>query len=704
MTTYICKCGRRVKKSTDASTTGNRLSGYAPGHECWGCPYAMPYGDFQWDESARTVSRETRGYECRMSKTLTYASEFAGSIKDKCTCRVHSLDFDFLSQVSAWIKDTYPDREIFGSFSKDIRASDYGSDGRYCLTITCAQNLKGVAAKRELFGQFFNPDGSRKDMTPQQEMEKILADIKKAKEILSCAPAQNADAAVTTAENAVPTATAATPTISESGADASASTPATSLQNCESAPAASAGDSSVSTAGAMQDKPLTFIREDKCPAFDYSGLTDQTVENLHFAEDEYRHGKQMAERGLVHMGNAIAAAHDALCGVVQLLDNSKHGNRGDDSFRAWCCSIGITKSTAYNLLQVSALMDGSSPRQRAILEALPPTLLYAVAKPSAPQELVEKVKSGDITTNKQYQEAMAQIKAEKDRAAAAEAREEEAWNMVSKAQDEAQTAKNDLDAALADVQGLDEENARLKAEKEKAERSYNEMYESRIAANLQRQKAEAERDRAEARAKDAENQLVGSRQVAEAAKLRGDKLKAENEAYKALANIQEQHPEMSYTSSFVIGRDPLDSFWGFTLDRGTLDGVAVHDAVISDEGYLLGVVVEVEATSCKVMTILHPNFNAAGVVSRTRDNGIITGSADYAADGLCILSNLARSTLSREGDQVITTGLGGVFPPDVLVGVIKELTPEASGKSTLAVIQPGADPRTVRHVFIITNY
>lgn len=432
----------------------------------------MPYGDFQWDESARTVSRETRGYECRMSKTLTYASEFAGSIKDKCTCRVHSLDFDFLSQVSAWIKDTYPDREIFGSFSKDIRASDYGSDGRYCLTITCTQNLKGVAAKRELFGQFFNPDGSRKDMTPQQEMEKILADIKKAKEIFSCAPAQNADAAVTTAENAVPTATAATPTISESGADASASTPATSLQNCESAPAASAGGSSVSTAGAMQDKPLTFIREDKCPAFDYSGLTDQTVENLHFAEDEYRHGKQMAERGLVHMGNAIAAAHDALCGtVVQQLDNGQFAKK-EDTFRAWCCSIGITKSTAYNLLQVSALMDGSSPRQRAILEALPPTLLYAVAKPSAPQELVEKVKNGEVTTNKAYQDLLKEnqqlrterdkaradqlstakdcnrlglkVSQEKDRADKAEAREEEAWKLQSKAEERAKNAEEAL--------------------------------------------------------------------------------------------------------------------------------------------------------------------------------------------------------------------------------------------------------------------
>lgn len=292
-----------------------------------------------------------------------------------------------------------------------------------------------------------------------------------------------------------------------------------------------------------QEKPLTTVPDAMRPAFDYSGLTDQTVEDLHFAENEYRHGKQMAERGLVHMGNAIAAAHDALCGVVAQCDNGEDGacrtmrkarnnQHSEDTFKSWCVSIGITKDTAYRLLQVSALLDGSSPRQQKILKELSPTLLYAVAKPSAPQELVEKVKNGDITTNKQYQEAMAQIKAEKDRAAAAEAREEEAWNMVSKAQDEAQTAKNDLDAALADVQGLDEENARLKAEKEKAERSYNEMYESRIAANLQRQKAEGERDRAEERAKDAENQLAGSRQMAEAAKLRGDKLKAENDALK----------------------------------------------------------------------------------------------------------------------------------------------------------------------------
>ena len=183
-----------------------------------------------------------------------------------------------------------------------------------------------------------------------------------------------------------------------------------------------------------------------------------------------------------------------------------------------------------------------------------------------------------------------------------------------------------------------------------------------------------------------------------------DRIKAENDAYKALARIQDTNSEASYVSAFVIGRDPLDVFGGFTLDQGSTDGVAVNDAIISDRGYLLGVVVEVDATSCKVMTILHPSFNAAGVISRTRENGIITGSADYAADGQCVLTNLDRATEARKGDQVINTGLGGVFPANLLVGTVQEVVPEQSGKSSSAVILPGADPRTVKHVFIITEY
>ena len=266
---------------------------------------------------------------------------------------------------------------------------------------------------------------------------------------------------------------------------------------------AAAALESMDSMDALQSKPLTMIPDEIRPVFDYSGMDEQTVATLHLAENGYLHGKKLAEKGLVYMGDNIALAHDALCGVVQQLDNSKHGNRGDDSFRAWCCSIGITKSTAYNLLQVSALMDGSSPRQRAILEALPPTLLYAVAKPSAPAELVAQVKSGDITTHKQYQEALAQIKAEKERADAAEAERDKllgAQNRAAWAESHIQDVEAQRDAALADVQGLTEQNAKL-------QQSYHDADESRIAANLQRQKAEAERDRAEARAHKAEDAL-----------------------------------------------------------------------------------------------------------------------------------------------------------------------------------------------------
>lgn len=374
---------------------------------------------------------------------------------------------------------------------------------------------KAKTAEKRLTPEAFLTSDEFIPMDDYELPERMLAALRDAKpcknapiepveEESECAPAQNADAAVTTAENAVPTATAATPTISESGADASASTPATSPQNCESAPAASVDGSSVSTAGAMQDKPLTFIREDKCPEFDYSGLPEQTVATLHLAENGYLHGKKLAEKGLVYMGDNIALAHDELCGVVAQCDNSKHGNRGEDSFRAWCLHIGITKDSAYRLLQVSALLDGSSPRQRAILEALPPTLLYAVAKPSAPQELVEKVKNGEVTTNKAYQDLLKenqQLRTERV----------EAMNRADR-------AERKLEAAHADINGLAEQNSRLK--------------DRATAAEAREEEAWKMQSKAETRAQEAEKQLEGSRQVAEAAKLRGDKLKAENDALK----------------------------------------------------------------------------------------------------------------------------------------------------------------------------
>lgn len=306
--------------------------------------------------------------------------------------------------------------------------------------------------------------------------------------------APNADAAVTTA---APAATLAEET----------STTQAGANSCPPDPCSPADAS-----GAMSN-PSGAAAACSAAAFDYSGLDAQTVTDLHLAEQTYTSGRKLAEMGLRRMADGVSIAHDALCGgVVHKMDNSKHGNRGEDTFRRWCESIGVGKSTAYKLLQVAALFDASSPRQQQVLEELSPSLLYAAAKPSAPADLVQAVKSGDITTHKQYQDLLKenqQLRADRVNALNAAAAAEAA-----------------RDAALADVDGLHEQNRQLQAAATGAQESYRTAHKNEDSAL--RRATEAEQ-----RAKEAEKQLAGARQVADAARMRADKYQREAEAAKA---------------------------------------------------------------------------------------------------------------------------------------------------------------------------
>ena len=490
MTTYICKCGRRVKKSTDASTTGNRLSGYAPGHECWGCPYAMPYGNYQWDESARTVSRETQGYECRMSKTLTYASEFAGSIKDKCTCRVHSLDFDFLSQVSAWIKDTYPDREIFGSFSKDIRASDYGSDGRYCLTITCTQNLKGVAAKRELLGQFFTPNGSRKDMTPQQEMEKVLTDIKNSRALVKEESSLDVPAPCICS-----TCTCGGCKEECFGNCRSCGHP---VQECNSYQ--TEGEKHLTPAHS-EDVAEPFGNIPAAPTFDFSALGDLSQQATE-ADQQFD----------LHYG---AAQDEYLISCIYLARihalTAKAGRYGGGTWTKWYESKGLSHGSVTKMVQNGEAFNSSTVDELKQLPELTRKDLNLIARSGCVAQVVEA--AGD---SQRVQELLAQLKAKEYKLNETQARLKSACIQEQESRDAMNTANAQLESANADIKGLTEQNDQLKSRLDAAESREEEAWKAR--------------EKAEARAQESEKQLAGSRQVAEAANRRADKWKAEAEA------------------------------------------------------------------------------------------------------------------------------------------------------------------------------
>ena len=301
--------------------------------------------------------------------------------------------------------------------------------------------------------------------------------------------APNADAAVTMA---APAATLAEET-STTQADANSCPP----DPCSPADAS----------GAMSN-PSGAAAACSAPAFDYSGLDEQTVNDLHLAERECAAGRRLAEAGLRRMADGVAIAHEAL---VPNWDK-RNNQYSEDTFRRWCESIGVSKSAAYRLLQVTALFDNSSPEQQKILDSLSPSLLYAAAKPTAPADLVQAVKSGDITTHKQYQELLKenqQLRADRVNALNAAAAAEAA-----------------RDAALADVDGLHEQNRQLQAAATGAQESYRTAHKNEDSAL--RRATEAEQ-----RAKEAEKQLAGARQVADAARMRADKYQREAEAAKA---------------------------------------------------------------------------------------------------------------------------------------------------------------------------
>lgn len=233
-------------------------------------------------------------------------------------------------------------------------------------------------------------------------------------------PARNAAAAVTAAAPAA-TPTAETSTILESAEDAEASTLKPSspdVQTPLSAPASPA-DAGVATQSLSAAAPASSaVQPSASSAFDYAGLDLPTVDTLHLAE---RMISDARRDYVTKLAQAVYIAHDALCStVVHQVDTGKF-TKQEDTFRCWCESVGVGKTTAYKLLQVAGLLNGATPEEQAVLEAASPSLLYAAAKPSAPAQLVQGVKDGDITTHKQYQELLAQLKAKEEELAAEQA-------------------------------------------------------------------------------------------------------------------------------------------------------------------------------------------------------------------------------------------------------------------------------------------
>ena len=179
--------------------------------------------------------------------------------------------------------------------------------------------------------------------------------------------------------------------------------------------------------------------------------------------------------------------------------------------------------------------------------------------------------------------------------------------------------------------------------------------------------------------------------------------KHENESLKEQLGIQEENPQWETMTASVIGRDPSDQFYSFTIDKGTLDGVSYQDPVITADG-LVGIVSEVGPVFAKVTTILDVRLNVACQDVRTQDVATISGDIEMAQQGKCKMSLIPRESGIAKGNIVQTAGTSGLYPQGIVVGRVSDVGFEPQGTMMYAVVEPANDIKSIKDVVIITSF
>ena len=180
-------------------------------------------------------------------------------------------------------------------------------------------------------------------------------------------------------------------------------------------------------------------------------------------------------------------------------------------------------------------------------------------------------------------------------------------------------------------------------------------------------------------------------------------IKRENEQFREFLQLKENNPDYDFETATVIGRDATSRFGSFTIDKGKVDGVEVADPVITSDG-LVGIVWEVGFTYSHVRTITDISVEV-GVYSITaRDSGIVTGDIALSSEGLCRLKYLPKNSGISAGELVVTSGIGGVFPKNLVVGTVRSVELDSNGLSLYATVEPAADISGVTDVLVIKSF
>ena len=182
-----------------------------------------------------------------------------------------------------------------------------------------------------------------------------------------------------------------------------------------------------------------------------------------------------------------------------------------------------------------------------------------------------------------------------------------------------------------------------------------------------------------------------------------ENIKRENEYYKDFLEVKEENPDFKLLHGGIIARDSENLYASFSIGVGSAQGVKVNDCVIYGK-YLVGLVVKVYPTSAVIKTILDPDISVSCYEARTGENSYTSNDLTLAKQGKLMMANLSKNTAITAGGVVCCSGVGGIYPKDLILGTVENVQESGKDVSFVAVVNPGVVISELTDVFVITDF
>lgn len=180
-----------------------------------------------------------------------------------------------------------------------------------------------------------------------------------------------------------------------------------------------------------------------------------------------------------------------------------------------------------------------------------------------------------------------------------------------------------------------------------------------------------------------------------------NRMKDENTTLREMFDYSQANENYNYLGCNIVGYSGGNISNGYIIDKGTNDGVKKDMIVITPEG-LVGKVTKSESSYSIVQTILNENIAVASMVESTRETtGILQGDTSNKNKNLTVLSNIPIDSEIKEGDVILTSGLGGMYPKEIRIGEVVSVEVDSVGLMKKAVVKPYVDFNKLDSLFVV---